>query len=59
MVVSKDGRVSLSTLHREKGSEYDAVTFFGVNAGAIPSRRDQKTLATLHGELSNFENEGA
>lgn len=41
------GRVSLSTLHSAKGREFDAVILFGMNAGAIPSQRDQKTAASL------------
>ena len=41
------GRISLSTLHSAKGREFDAVILFGMNAGAIPSQRDQNTPATL------------
>ncbi len=41
------GRVSLSTLHSAKGREFDAVVLFGMNAGAIPSQRDQQTPAAL------------
>lgn len=41
------GRVSLSTLHSAKGREFDAVILFGMNAGAIPSQRDQKTPSAL------------
>lgn len=37
------GRVSLSTLHSAKGREFDAVILYGMNAGDIPSRRDQKS----------------
>ncbi len=45
--VEGTGRVSLSTLHSAKGREFDAVILFGMNAGAIPSQRDQKTPAAL------------
>jgi superfamily I DNA/RNA helicase len=41
------GRVSLSTLHSAKGREFDAVVLYGMNAGDIPSRRDQKSLGAL------------
>lgn len=41
------GRISMSTLHSAKGREFDAVILFGMNAGAIPSQRDQKTPAAL------------
>lgn len=41
------GRVSLSTLHSAKGREFDAVVLYGMNAGDIPSRRDQKSAAAL------------
>ncbi len=41
------GRVSLSTLHSAKGREFDAVILFGMNVGAIPSQRDQKSPAAL------------
>ena len=41
------GRVSLSTLHSAKGREFDAVILFGMNAGAIPSLRDQITPTAL------------
>lgn len=41
------GRVSLSTLHSAKGREFDAVILFGMNAGDIPSRRDEKSAGAL------------
>lgn len=41
------GRVSLSTLHSAKGREFDAVILYGMNAGDIPSRRDQKSPGAL------------
>lgn len=41
------GRVSLSTLHSAKGREFDAVILYGMNAGDIPSRRDQKSSGAL------------
>lgn len=41
------GRVSLSTLHSAKGREFDAVILFGMNAGDIPSRRDEKSATAL------------
>jgi DNA helicase-2/ATP-dependent DNA helicase PcrA len=41
------GRVSLSTLHSAKGREFDAVILYGMNNGAIPSQRDQRSAATL------------
>lgn len=41
------GRVSLSTLHSAKGREFDAVILYGMNAGDIPSRRDEKSAAAL------------
>jgi DNA helicase II / ATP-dependent DNA helicase PcrA len=40
--VEGTGRVSLSMLHSAKGREFDAVVMYGVNAGDLPSERDQK-----------------
>ena len=41
------GRVSLSTLHSAKGREFDAVILYGMSAGDIPSRRDEKSAGAL------------
>lgn len=41
------GRVSVSTLHSAKGREFDAVILFGMNAGDIPSRRDETSAGAL------------
>ena len=41
------GRVNLSTLHSAKGREFDAVILYGMNEGAIPSQRDQKSAGAL------------
>jgi DNA helicase-2/ATP-dependent DNA helicase PcrA len=45
--IEGNGRVSLSTLHSAKGREFDAVILFGMNAGDIPSRRDEKSAGAV------------
>jgi DNA helicase-2/ATP-dependent DNA helicase PcrA len=45
--VEGPGRVSLSTLHSAKGREFDGVILYGMNAGDIPSRRDEKSAGAL------------